>query len=74
LYLSSDQQLVPYKPRPGILKRLKSVLCRVILYGTLILIGLIAIPACALLALISLIWSLSDGLLRRLDHWENSRP
>lgn len=73
MYLSTNELMVPPKPKPGILKKLKTALCAVILYGTLLLIALLAIPACALIGLIGLIWSLADGLLKLLDRWERPR-
>ena len=52
--------------RPGWFQKCKSALADLITYGAILLIALLAIPACLFGGLISLVWNTADHLDRLL--------
>ncbi|MBO4938363.1 MAG: hypothetical protein J6C98_05105 [Oscillospiraceae bacterium] len=63
----AEHTIALYQRKAGFTVKIKSALSAIILCLTLLLIGILAVPACILIGLIGTVWSISDTVLKALD-------
>ena len=62
-----EYAIILYQRKASFTTRIKSALSAIVLCLALLLIGILAIPACILIGLIGTVWSISDTVLKALD-------
>lgn len=65
--MQKNNTLVPLRPKTPPYRRIRSALCKGVLIITLVIAGLLAIPACLFIGLIGCIWSAADKLVKALE-------
>ena len=63
----AEHAIAQYQRKASFTTKIKSALSAIVLCLTLLLIGILAIPACIFVGLIGTVWSMSDTVLKALD-------